>query len=115
MVTVGVLGGGWIWAICQASPIRSTGCRYSAAASSSCRAKRHRLRPGQQIIEQHVVDGQRDRLGQRSVQIPGQASEPLFRVGDAPLVQGGFQPVGDVVETGLTTSQQRVEVFQRAG
>ena len=51
-------------------------------AQQQVRRPGHLVQAGQQVIEQHVVGGQRDGLGQGGVQ-PGAGGQPLAAVGAA--------------------------------
>ncbi len=69
-----------------------------------------RFEQADQVVQERVVDGERDRLGQR----PAGVTDPLPGVLDAPLGELAFDPRGHVREPGPARAQQRVQVFQRA-
>ena len=71
--------------------------------------------PGEQVLEQDVVGGQRDGLGQGGVQA-GAGGQPLA-AGGAVQAAGDrvAEPSGDVGVAGGAAGQQRVEVFQGPG
>ena len=70
---------------------------------------------GQQVLEQDVVGGQRDGLGQGGVQA-GAGGQPLA-AGGAVQAAGDrvAEPSGDVGVAGGAAGQQRVQVFQGPG
>jgi len=56
----------------------------------------------QQAGQQHVVDGEGDRLGQRPVEITLNAGKPPLRAVDAALLECGLDAFSDVSEASLS-------------
>ena len=66
----------------NSTAFQSTASRYTETPSSRSAAPGHLGQPGQQVIEQHVIGGQRHGLGQGRIQ-PGAGGQPLAAVGPA--------------------------------
>ena len=82
-------------------------------AQQQVRRPRHLGQAGQQVLEQHIIGGQRHGLGQGGLQ-PGPGGQPPAAVGPAELAADRLaEPGGHVRVAGGAAGQQRVEVFQR--
>ena len=62
----------------NSTALASTGSRYTETPSSKLRRAGNLGQAGQQVIEQHIIGGQRHGLGQRGIQ-PGAGGQPLAR------------------------------------
>ena len=99
----------------NSTALRSTGSRYTETPEQQVRGPGNLGQAGQQVLQQHVVGGQRHGLGQGGVQ-PGPGGQPLAAVGAVQAAGDRVaEPAGHVGVAGGAAGQQRVQVFQGPG